>query len=109
MIEFFAPNFFKTPKTRPMKPLKNHQAIFLALLLLTVTIHLASGQDLYRRRFELAPLLARHGIRLDVAVLRDHRRSLLSREAGEPLGAAQRALENALNDLEYWLQDNTTA
>lgn len=66
-------------------------------------------QDLYRRRFELAPLLARHGIRLDVAVLRDHRRSLLSREAGEPLGAAQRALENALNDLEYWLQDNTTA
>lgn len=50
MIEFFAPNFFKTPKTRPMKPLKNHLAIFLALLLLTVTTHLAPCQDLYRLR-----------------------------------------------------------
>lgn len=35
-------------------------------------------QDLYRRRHELRPILARHGIQLDVAGLRDHRRSLLT-------------------------------
>lgn len=61
-------------------------------------------QDLYRRRHELVPLLARHGIGLDLAVLRDHRRSLLTHEDGEPLGATQRALESALDDLDGWLK-----
>jgi predicted acylesterase/phospholipase RssA len=60
-------------------------------------------QDIYRRRHELEPLLARHGIHLNLAVLRDHRRSLLTNEEGEPLGAAQRALETALDDLDRWL------
>ncbi len=61
-------------------------------------------QDLYRRRHELGPLLARHGIGLNIAVLQDHRRSLLAHEEGEPLGATQRALESALDNLDVWLK-----
>jgi predicted acylesterase/phospholipase RssA len=61
-------------------------------------------QDLYRRRHELVPLLARHSISLNLAVLRDHRRSLLTHEEGEPLGATQRALETTLDDLDGWLK-----
>ena len=60
-------------------------------------------QELYRRRHELGPLLVRHGIRLDLGVLRDHERSLLAHEEGVPAGATERALERALDDLEHWL------
>lgn len=63
--------------------------------------------DLYRRRHELAPLLARHGIRLDLAVLRDHQRSLLAHEGGIPLSTTQRALEVALDDLDHWLAERS--
>jgi predicted acylesterase/phospholipase RssA len=66
-------------------------------------------QDLYRRRHELLPLFARHGIQLNLGVLRDHRRSLLTHEEGEPLGATQRALESALNDLDSWLKTRNAA
>lgn len=66
-------------------------------------------QDLYRRRHELAPVLARHGIRLDVAALRDHERSLLKHETGIPLGATQRALDTALDDLAGWLGEKAGA
>lgn len=66
-------------------------------------------QDLYRRRHDLLPMFARHGIQLNLAVLRDHRRSLLTREEGEPLGATQRALEATLNDLESWLKVKNAA
>jgi hypothetical protein len=66
-------------------------------------------QELYRRRHELLPLFARHGIQLNLGVLRDHRRSLLTHEEGEPLGATQRALESALNDLDSWLKTRNAA
>lgn len=59
--------------------------------------------DLYRRRHELAPILARHGIRLDVAVLKDHRRSLLPSKRAPDLSAAMGALDASLHDLESWL------
>ena len=62
-------------------------------------------QELYRRRHELGPILARHGISLNLAVLRDHRRSLVTHEEGVPLGATQRALESALDDLDHWLKE----
>ncbi len=66
-------------------------------------------QDLYRRRHELGPLLARHGIRLNLAVLRDHQRSLLTHEEGIPLGSTQRSLESALDDLDHWLKARNAA
>lgn len=59
--------------------------------------------DLYRRRHELAPLLERHGIRLDVGVLRDHRRSLLTSADAIPMRATQNALQGTLDDLDRWL------
>ncbi|MDQ5879181.1 MAG: hypothetical protein QG616_644 [Pseudomonadota bacterium] len=61
-------------------------------------------QDLYRRRHELAPLLARHGITLNVDILRDHRRSLIAHETEIPIGTTQRALESTLDDLTHWLK-----
>jgi len=60
--------------------------------------------ELYRRRHELAPILARHGIRLDVAGLKDHRRSLLPRKRRPDLAGATSALDASLHDLERWLQ-----
>lgn len=60
--------------------------------------------DLYRRRHELGPLLARHGIRLDVSVLRDHRHSLLTPADEAPMLATQHALQGALDDLDRWLE-----
>jgi NTE family protein len=61
-------------------------------------------QDLYRRRHELAPLLARHGITLNVEVLRDHRRSLIAHESEVPIATTQRALASTLDDLDLWLK-----
>ncbi|MBN9422503.1 MAG: patatin [Candidatus Accumulibacter sp. 66-26] len=60
--------------------------------------------ELYRRRHELAPILARHGIRLDVAGLKDHRRSLLPHKRRPDLAGATGALDASLLDLERWLQ-----
>jgi predicted acylesterase/phospholipase RssA len=66
-------------------------------------------QDLYRRRHELAPILERHGISLNLAVLRDHERSLLTHEEGIPQGSTERALEIALEDLGHWLKQKRGA
>ncbi len=60
--------------------------------------------DLYRRRHELAPIFKRHGIRLNVAVLRDHSRSLLSEKRRPDLVTTATALESSLHDLERWLE-----
>ena len=58
--------------------------------------------DLYRRRHELVPILARHGLKLNVAALRDHRRSLLAGKR-PGLAATTSALDASLLDLERWL------
>lgn len=63
-------------------------------------------QDLYRRRHELMPVLRRHGLSLDLACLKDHRRSLLDRhDAKSRLTITQTtlALDHALDDLQSWL------
>jgi predicted acylesterase/phospholipase RssA len=62
--------------------------------------------DLYRRRHELRPILERHGLGLDLAALKDHRRTLL--ETGQKgrhrkLQAATAALDQSLGELERWL------
>ncbi len=60
--------------------------------------------DLYRRRHELRPIFARHGIELNLGVLKDHSRSLLSRKRRPDLATSASALDSALGDLELWLQ-----
>ena len=60
--------------------------------------------DLYRRRHELRPIFARHGIELDLGMLKDHSRSLLSRKRRPDLATSASALDASLHDLEAWLQ-----
>jgi predicted acylesterase/phospholipase RssA len=60
--------------------------------------------DLYRRRHELGPIFERHGIHLNVSVLKDHRRSLLPHKRHSDLAATVGALDASLQDLEHWLQ-----
>lgn len=60
--------------------------------------------DLYRRRQELQPIFQRHGIRLNLGVLKDHTRSLLSRKRRPDLATSASALDSSLADLETWLR-----
>jgi predicted acylesterase/phospholipase RssA len=65
--------------------------------------------DLRRRHDELAPILARHGISLDRAVLGDRRRTLAQPAAGRgrrhvPLAGPARELAHALDRLERVLK-----
>ncbi len=59
--------------------------------------------DLYRRRHELGPIFARHGVELRVDLLRDHSRTLLPQRRGPRLASTVAALESSLHDLESWL------
>lgn len=59
--------------------------------------------DLYRRRQELAPVFERHGIHLNLSVLRDHSRSLLPSRRRPDLGSTVAALGSSLDDLDRWL------
>lgn len=60
--------------------------------------------DLYRRRHELGPIFARHGLDLNLGVLKDHTRSLLSHKRRPDLATSASALDSSLRDLEVWLQ-----
>jgi NTE family protein len=67
--------------------------------------------ELWQRRHELAPLLARHGISIDAATLRDDSLTLIKsirkqREAWLDLAstAATRQLTHTLDDLDRWLR-----
>lgn len=60
--------------------------------------------ELYRRRHELTPILARHGLSLDVAILKDHRRSLLPDKRRSDFKSTAVALDASLQDLDHWLQ-----
>lgn len=62
--------------------------------------------ELYRRREELEPILARHGIRIRLDVLEDASRSLLGvpvKPARRPARAATGKLTQALDRLDAWL------
>jgi predicted acylesterase/phospholipase RssA len=69
--------------------------------------------DLLRRSKELIPTLARHGIRLDLEVLRDERRSLsqgrriAKRSGGAGLARATHELDRTLEELRTLLQTNS--
>lgn len=58
--------------------------------------------DLYRRRHALAPIFARHGLHLNVSVLRDHSRSLLPARRQPRLAPTLAALDASLDDLMNW-------
>ena len=60
--------------------------------------------DLYQRRHELRPIFARHGIELNLGVLKDHSRSLLSHKRRPDLATSASALDASLRDLEVWLE-----
>jgi len=65
-------------------------------------------KDLYQRRHELQPILARHGFQLNLGVLKDHTRSLLSHKRRPDLATSASALDSSLADLERWLQAQKT-
>jgi hypothetical protein len=67
-------------------------------------------RELWERRHELAPRLARHGIGIDAAVLRDEKRTLvrsLRRQwryrIDSEASPTARALGHTLDDLQRWL------
>ena len=67
-------------------------------------------RELWVRRHELAPTLARHGITIDAAALREEQRTLLSRprlsrrcRIDTATGRAARTLAHTLDDLQRWL------
>lgn len=74
-------------------------------------------QDLLKRRFELAPILERYGITLDVDALKDETRTLDAkllrsrprRSSGERLRGAAIDLGDALGDLKRWMAERKTA
>lgn len=65
-------------------------------------------KELFERRHELGPVLARHGIRLKLDAVTDPARHLVRgmRRHAEPRGAmaVKRRLEHTLGDLERWLK-----
>lgn len=63
--------------------------------------------DLYRRRHELMPILARHGLKLNLSVLKDHRYTLLhrpTRKSKVSLNTTTHALDTSLDELQRWLE-----
>ena len=68
--------------------------------------------DLYRRRHELRPILERHGLDLNLAVLKDHRRSLIAsprHRARVSLDKTAHALGASLDELQHWLESRLPA
>jgi predicted acylesterase/phospholipase RssA len=73
-------------------------------------------RELWERRHELAPTLARHGISIDAAVLRDEKRTLvrsLRRRRQYRIDSAAsrtaRSLAHTLDDLQRWLAGHGVA
>lgn len=60
-------------------------------------------RDLYWRRHEIKPVLERHGMGLNVDVLKDHTRTLLPDGANRSLLAVTRSLRDSLDELDRWL------
>ena len=73
--------------------------------------------DLLKRRFELAPVLERYGITLNVAALKDETRTLDAKllrarprvGQGEKLRGAALDLGDALGDLKRWMAERKSA
>lgn len=69
-------------------------------------------QDLYRRRHELRPILERHGLSLNLPLLKDHRLSLIPHHRHKTharLRNTAQALDQSLDDLQRWLESRLPA
>ena len=62
--------------------------------------------DLYRRREQLQPVLARHGLGLRLDVLRNRRLSLLDGRFSKDLSGSLVRLESTLGKLQSWLEQH---
>jgi NTE family protein len=73
----------------------------------------STRSELYRRRHELAPIFARHGIRIRVEVLQDPQRRLIAAplkpRRSSALFEAPRRLGVCLDELERWLSHDAAA
>ncbi len=67
-------------------------------------------QDLYRRRHELRPILEKHGLSLNLPLLKDHRMSLLKNKKNKAnLKNTANALDESLSELQRWLETRQPA
>lgn len=101
---------FKDADVMVFEPAQDDEVIFLANLFsygdrarLCEHAYQHTRADLYRRRDELGPLLQRHGLALNLDVLRDRRRTLLEarpRRRATGMAGSIAALEHALDELQ---------
>ncbi|MXR36269.1 patatin-like phospholipase family protein [Craterilacuibacter sinensis] len=93
------------------EPARDNEAIFFANVFsyrdrrsLCEHAYQHTRTDLYRRRQTLAPLLEKHGLKLNMAVITDKNRSLLLPKK-KGLGGTLQNLERTLDKLKYKLDD----
>ena len=95
------------------EPAQDDEAMFFANLFsyrdrarLCEHAYQRTREHLYQRRDELAPVLARHGLQLNLEVLRDRTRTLLG---AEPAATATQGLARTLDQLQHWIDARRAA
>ena len=104
---------FKDADVLLFEPAQDDEAMFFANLFsyrdrarLCEHAYQRTREHLYQRRDELAPVLARHGLQLNLEVLRDRTRTLLG---AEPAATATQGLARALDQLQHWIDARRAA
>lgn len=104
---------FKHADVLLFEPAQDDEAMFFANLFsyrdrarLCEHAYQRTRADLYQRRDELAPVLARHGLQLNLEVLRDRTRTLLG---AEPAATATQGLARTLDQLQHWIDARRAA
>ncbi len=109
---------FKDADVLLFEPAQDDEAMFFANLFsyrdrarLCEHAYQRTRADLYQRRDELAPVLARHGLSLNLQVLGDARRTLLGSDPAwsPPPGSASLGLSQTLDRLQGWLDARRAA
>ncbi len=104
---------FKDADVLLFEPAQDDEAMFFANLFsyrdrarLCEHAYQRTREHLYQRRDELAPVLARHGLQLNLEVLRDRTRTLLG---AEPAATATQGLARTLDQLQHWIDARRAA
>ena len=104
---------FKHADVLLFEPAQDDEAMFFANLFsyrdrarLCEHAYQRTREHLYQRRDELAPVLARHGLQLNLEVLRDRTRTLLG---AEPAATATQGLARTLDQLQHWIDARRAA